>query len=103
MPELGELFVGAYLRIIKGCHIIQYNARDEAQGAQGELDVLGLDYDRKRLFACEVITHLSGAQYSKATKLILFVWLLSRRGRRALSLWWPSRVSMMTKSWILHA
>ena len=42
-PEIGELFVGAYLRIIKQCPIVQYNVHDPRVGGQGEIDVLGLD------------------------------------------------------------
>jgi len=62
--ETGELFVGAYLRIIRRCPIVQYNMRDEARGAQSEVDVLGLDYAGKALYVCEVITHIGGALYS---------------------------------------
>lgn len=65
-PEIGELFVGAYLRIIEKCPLIQYNVFDDTSSSQGEIDVLGLDFAQKRLFVCEVITHLDGAQYSKS-------------------------------------
>ena len=67
MPEAGELFVGAYLRIVRDCPIVQYNARDHRQGSQSEVDVLGLDYAAKQLYVCEVVTHLAGALYSGKT------------------------------------
>ena len=63
--ETGELFVGAYLRIVERCAIVQYNVHDPDSSSQGETDVLGLDNATKRLFVCEVITHLDGAQYSR--------------------------------------
>lgn len=62
-PEIGELFVGAYLRIIQKCPLIQYNVMDDATGGQGEIDVLGINYETRRLYVCEVLTHLDGAQY----------------------------------------
>ena len=64
-PEIGEAFVGAYLRIVKKCPIVQYNIHDPHVGGQGEIDVLGLDYETKALYACEVATHLGGTLYSK--------------------------------------
>ncbi len=64
--EIGESFVGAYLRIVRDCPVIQYNAIDTVnKGKQGEVDVLGVDYQKKRLYICEVITHLGGALYAK--------------------------------------
>jgi len=64
-PEIGELFVGAYLRVIKQCPIVQYNVHDPRVGGQGEIDVLGIDHVNKTLYACEVATHLDGAHYPK--------------------------------------
>lgn len=61
--EIGELFVGAYLRIKERCPIVQYNVFDDE--SQGEIDVLGLDYGKGRLFVCEVATHLDGLHYVK--------------------------------------
>ena len=62
-PEIGELFVGAYLRVKERCPIVQYNVFDD--NSQGEIDVLGLDYAKGRLFVCEVATHLDGLHYPK--------------------------------------
>ena len=63
--EIGELFVGAYLRIIKQCPIVQYNVHDSRVGGQGEIDVIGIDHVYKKLYVCEVATHLDGAHYPK--------------------------------------
>ena len=66
MPaETGELLVGAYLRIVKECPIVQYNVYDPRSSSQGEIDVLGLDYATGRLYVCEVATHLDGLHYVK--------------------------------------
>lgn len=59
--EIGESFVGAYLRFKLDCPVVQYNVPSVRQG---EIDVLGINYSKKTVFVCEVITHLGGAMYS---------------------------------------
>lgn len=64
--RLGELIVGAYLRIIRGCEIVSYNQRSEEAGDQMEMDVLGIRSEdgQQTVYGCEVITHLNGMRYS---------------------------------------
>ena len=59
--EIGESFVGAYLRFMLDSPVVQYNV---SSMRQGEIDVLGINYSKKAIFACAVITHLGGAMYS---------------------------------------
>lgn len=63
--EMGEYIVGAYLKLIKDCDIVEYNVRRPGGGLQGlnELDVMGLDFNKKTAYLCEVTTHLEGLQY----------------------------------------
>jgi hypothetical protein len=60
--EMGEYLVGAYLKMVKGCDIIDYNVRRPGGGLAGldELDVMGLDFKNKIAYLCEVTTHLEG-------------------------------------------
>ncbi|BBB97672.1 hypothetical protein M2192_008774 [Bradyrhizobium elkanii USDA 61] len=47
MPtEMGEYLVGAYLKLVLGCSVVDYNARPQGGGLQalGELDVIGFDF-----------------------------------------------------------
>ena len=64
MPEVGEELVGAWLRKIAQCDFVQYNVawRDR----QGEIDVIGINLEKKTACVCEVATHLAtGLQYVK--------------------------------------
>lgn len=64
MQNPGEEVVGEYIRIIKGCDFIQYNLY--TPDIQGELDVIGINPDKKIVYICEVATHLiTGLQYVK--------------------------------------
>ena len=64
MENLGERLVGDYLRHIKGCDFVDFNVYTKA--AQGEIDVIGVNLMRKKVFICEVATHLTtGLQYTK--------------------------------------
>jgi len=40
--QIGELIVGAYLRVINDCELVSYNQRSKEAGRQMELDVLGV-------------------------------------------------------------
>jgi hypothetical protein len=62
--EMGEYLVGAYLKLVLGCGVVDYNARPPGGGLMGlgELDVIGLDFANERAYLCEVTTHLDGVQ-----------------------------------------
>lgn len=63
MPDPGEELVGEYLKNILGCEFVEYNL--QTPDVQGEIDVIGIDVDEKRLYVCEVATHLQGMQYTR--------------------------------------
>jgi hypothetical protein len=65
--DVGEYLVGAYLKIIELCDVVDYNARPPVPGLEGmgELDVIGLNFTNKTSFLCEVATHLGGLEYGK--------------------------------------
>jgi hypothetical protein len=65
LPGVGELFVGAHLRIVDDCDVVSYNQRSREQGEQMELDVLGVQSENgeQTVIACEVVTHLDGLHY----------------------------------------
>lgn len=64
------MFVGAYLKLIKKCDFIEYNARPPGGGLVGlnELDVIGFDFKSKTVYLCEVTTHISGILYGDGNK-----------------------------------
>src|SRR4051812_33730448 len=61
-PQKWEYLVGAYLKLVLGCGVVDYNARPPGGGLQGlgELDVVGFDFANGRAYLCEVTTHLGG-------------------------------------------
>ena len=62
--NIGEEICGEWLRHVRGCEFIQYNLKPPDW--QGEIDVIGLDLTRRRVYACEVAVHLiTGLQYVK--------------------------------------
>ena len=64
MINTGEEIVAAYLEYIKGCEFIQKNLY--TPDVQGEIDVVGIDLNSERIYACEVAVHLiTGLQYTK--------------------------------------
>jgi hypothetical protein len=64
-PQPGEQLVGAYHRFVTECEMVSYNQRSRERGEQMELDVLAVRSDRhETVYACEVLTHLGGMQYS---------------------------------------
>jgi hypothetical protein len=64
MENPGERLVGDYLRYVKGCDFIDFNVYTKL--AQGDIDVIGVDHAKKRVYICEVVTHLTtGIQYVK--------------------------------------
>ena len=64
--QIGELIVGAYLRVIKDCELVSYNQRSKEAGRQMELDVLGVKSTNgeQTVYVCEVVTHIRGSLYS---------------------------------------
>lgn len=64
MQNPGEEVVGEYLKIILGCDFVEYNLY--TPDTQGEIDVVGINSKDKKLYVCEVATHLiTGLQYVK--------------------------------------
>ena len=65
MPtEMGEYIVGAYLKLVLECDVVDYNARPPGGGLHGlgELDVIGFSFGKRIAYLCEVTTHLDGLQ-----------------------------------------
>lgn len=69
---MGELAVGAYLKLCLGCAFVDYNVRPPGGGLEGlgELDVVGLDPDSGRAFLCEVTTHIRGLLYGSNAETV---------------------------------
>jgi len=62
MQNIGEEIVGEFLRVIFGCDFVSYNVY--TQEDQGEMDVVGIDLLNRKVYICEVATHLiTGLQY----------------------------------------
>ena len=63
--EPGEYLVGAYLKLVEMCDVVDYNVRVPGGGLEGlgELDVVGLNLKSNTAFLCEVTTHLLGILY----------------------------------------
>ena len=57
---MGESLVGAYLRYGEKCDFVVYGTQTEGQG---EIDVIGFQVERQRVWLCEVATHLDGLSY----------------------------------------
>lgn len=70
--EMGELVVGAYLKLCLGCEFVDYNVRPPGGGLAGlgELDVVGLDPDAGQAFLCEVTTHIRGLLYKSNVETV---------------------------------
>ncbi|MFB6254951.1 MAG: hypothetical protein ABEI06_10110 [Halobacteriaceae archaeon] len=64
--QVGELIVGAYLRVINECTFVSYNQQSIEQGKALDIDILGIEStkDGQVIFACIVSTHLHGTHYS---------------------------------------
>ncbi|ERG92787.1 MAG: hypothetical protein J07HQW1_02835 [Haloquadratum walsbyi J07HQW1] len=64
--QIGEVIVGAYLRVINDCELVSYNQRSKEAGRQMELDVLGVKSTngKQTVYACGVVTHIRGSLYS---------------------------------------
>ena len=59
--NVGEEICGEWLRHVKGCEFIEYDLKIDGGG---DVDVIGIDVDRQKVFVCEVAIHLiTGIQY----------------------------------------
>ena len=66
MARIGEELVADYLRFVTGCEFVSTNV--SIHDVQGEIDVVGMHLKEKRLYVCEVATHLeTGLLYVKGT------------------------------------
>lgn len=66
MPtEVGEYLVGAYLKLVERCDVVDYNVREPGGGVRGlnELDVLGFHFATSTVYLCEATTHIKGLLY----------------------------------------
>ena len=63
MENPGEELVGSYLREVLECDFVEFNLR--TRFVQGEIDVVGINTAKKKVYICEVATHLAGLQYVK--------------------------------------
>lgn len=63
--EMGEYLVGAYLKLVEECDVVDYNVREPGGGLKGlnELDVVGFRFHDNSAFMCEVTTHVRGLLY----------------------------------------
>jgi len=68
--EMGEYIVGACLKLLKGCAVVDYNVRRPGGRLVGldEIDVVGMDFKNRTAYLCEVTTHLDGVLYGSGNK-----------------------------------
>ncbi len=67
MPNIGEELVGAYFKVCLNCKFVDYNIHTD--DVQGEIDVIAIDFENKKIYICEVATHaITGLQYVKDKK-----------------------------------
>lgn len=65
--NIGEELVASYLRHVQGCEFTQQNLY--TPDAQGEVDVVGINLEARKVYVCEVAIHLStGLQYTKGNQ-----------------------------------
>jgi len=65
--NIGEEICGEWLRHTRGCDFVQYNVRTIE--VQGEIDVVGINLEKRTVYACEVAVHLvTGLQYVKGNQ-----------------------------------
>jgi len=68
--EIGESLVGAYLRHVRGCHTVAYNAYLPHE--QGEIDVIGIAGagEDQKVWIAEVAIHLDDLNYGGNAKSV---------------------------------
>ena len=65
MNDMGEHLVGLYFEFVERCDFVQYNLNTNVIGIQGEIDVAAVNTKDKKVYICEVATHLSGMRYNR--------------------------------------
>ena len=62
---MGEYLVGAYLKMVVGCDVVDYGVRLPGGKLRGlhEIDVIGFKFSDRSVWMCEAVTHLTGALY----------------------------------------
>jgi len=62
---IGEYIVGAYLKLIEQCDVVDYNVKPPGGGLEGleEIDVVGLHFKSRTAYLCEATTHIRGTLY----------------------------------------
>ena len=69
MENIGETLVGDYLKVILGCDFVEFNLY--TPDVQGEIDVVGINAKDKKIYICEVATHLvTGLRYVNSKEKI---------------------------------
>jgi len=67
MLNIGEEIVAAYLKWVCGCNFVEPNLK--IPNVQGEIDVVGINLEKKLIFICEAAVHLeTGLQYVKGKR-----------------------------------
>lgn len=63
--DIGEYIVGAYLKLIEQCDVVDYNVKPPGGGLRGleEIDVVGLHFKSQTAYLCEATTHIGGTLY----------------------------------------
>ncbi len=70
--EMGEFFVGAYLKLISDCEFVAYNQTYQSGKDVHEVDVIGFNIHQKKIIICEVATQLNGLNYgSRSAKDVI--------------------------------
>ena len=59
MEDPGEHLVGQYLKYIYCCDFVEYDLKTNSN--QGEIDVTGINSSQRKVYICEVATHLRGS------------------------------------------
>jgi len=62
--NVAEELAGSFLKEVLDCDFVEYNL--QMRFIQGEIDVVGINLDKKRVYFCEVAAHLTtGLRYTK--------------------------------------
>jgi len=76
MANIGEDICGDYLNHILGCEFVSYNVTNP--DIQGEIDVIGIEIEKRTLYLCEVATHTGGLQYVTDKRPDDYNWFYSK-------------------------
>jgi len=63
--DIGDHVVGAYLKLVQKCDFVDYNVQPPGASSDdtSRFDVVGMDFDGKRIYLCSVATHITGLRY----------------------------------------